>query len=325
VYISNAIFRLSLVSWLVSVAISGHAAITAIDDRQQEVVLDRPAQRIIAIAPHLAELVHAAGAGDRLVATVRGADYPSAVLAIPIIGDAAGLDFERIRQLEPDLILAWGSGNRAADLERLERDGIVLYVVEARLLDDISRHLREIGKLAGTTDAAERAATDFDERLRWLRSKFASNDVVDVFVEIWHRPIFTVGDKHLLTDVLRTCGGRNVLGDYPLLTGPIPPENILSARADVILSLAGMKAVANVERWQKLLPVTEHTRVTVITLSPDLLTRATPRMLDGAELLCVRVQHLRGHRPGISVRPGRFLGHNAPAGVQHRVGWSAAG
>ena len=293
----HTVLCLILFAGLIRAANPGQTAISVVDDRQQEVVLERPAQRIIAVTPHLAELVHAAGAGDRLVAAVRGADFPSAVLDIPIVGDAAGLDFERIRQLDPDLVLAWGSGNRAADLERLARDGVALYVTEARRLPDISRHLREIGKLAGTSGVAERAALEFDRRLEQLRANYASAGSVDVFVEIWHRPIFTVGDQHLLTDVLRICGGRNVLGDYPLLSGPVPLENILSARADAVLSLAGMDASANIERWQKLLPVSERAHVAVITLSPDLLTRATPRMLDGAELLCARVQQLRRRSP----------------------------
>ena len=272
---------------------SGHASISVTDDLQQGVVLERPAQRIIAMTPHLAELVYAAGAGDRLVAMVRGADYPPDVLSIPIVGDAAGLDFERIRQLQPDLILAWGSGNRASDLERLASDDVALYVTEARLLADISRHLRDIGRLAGTDDVAEHAAADFDNHLQRLRADYAGRDVVGVFVEIWHRPIFTVGSRHLLTDVLRTCGARNALGDYPLLSGPVPLENILAARADAILSLAGMDAAANHDRWWKLLPTFERTRLAVITLSPDLLTRATPRILSGTELLCVRLQQLR--------------------------------
>lgn len=284
---------LGLIFWLFATATSGLAAISVTDDRQQRVVLERPAQRIIAITPHLAELVYAAGAGDLLVATVRGADYPPDALSIPIIGDAAGLDFERIRQLDPDLILAWGSGNRASDLERLARDNIALYVAEARLLADISRHLRDIGKLAGTDNVADRAAADFDSHLQRLHANYAVRDPVGVFVEIWHRPIFTVGDQHLLTDVLRICGGRNALSDYPLLSGPVPLENVLAARADAILSLAGIDAAANNDRWRKLLPDSERTSVAIITLSPDLLTRATPRMLTGAEKLCVRLQQLR--------------------------------
>jgi iron complex transport system substrate-binding protein len=284
---------LTLILWLVWGANPAYAAISVVDDRQRIVTLERPAQRIIAITPHLAELAYAAGAGSRLVATVRGADYPDGVMAIPVVGDAAGLDFERIRQLEPDLILAWRSGNRALDLERLARDDIALYVTEARLLADISRHLRDIGKLAGTGQVAQGAAEDFDAHLQRLRVDYASEEVVDVFVEIWHRPIFTVGDQHLLADVVRTCGGRNVPGGYPLLAGPIPLENVLSARADAILSVTGMEAAANVDRWRKLMPVSDRANVAVISLSPDLLTRPAPRVLSGAELLCKRLQQLR--------------------------------
>ncbi len=284
---------LSLILWLVWWANPGYAAISVVDDRQRIVTLERPAQRIIAISPHLAELVFAAGAGGRLVATVRGADYPDGVVVIPVVGDAAGLDFERIRQLEPDLILAWRSGNRALDLERLAGEGISLYVAEARLLSDISRHLRDIGKLAGTSQVAQRAADNFDAHLQRLRDDYASKEVVDVFVEIWHRPIFTVGDQHLLADVMRTCGGRNVPGGYPLLAGPISLENVLSARADAILSVTGMGAAANVERWHEMLPVSERVNVAVISLSPDLLTRPAPRVLSGTALLCKRLQQLR--------------------------------
>ncbi len=282
-----------LVACLLSDTKAYGARICVVDDRQQQIVLRRPAQRIIAIAPHLTELVYAAGAGDNLVATVRGADYPPAALAIPSVGDAAGLDFERIRQLDPDLILAWGSGNRAADLERLSRNGIALYVSEARSLADISRHLRDIGTLAGTGRAAGRAAAEFDAHLQRLRTEYATDEAVDVFVEIWHRPIFTVGKQHILTDVLRTCGARNVLGDYPLLAGPVPLENVLVARADVILSVAGMTAAATSERWRKWLPVSERAQVSILSLSPDLLTRAAPRILDGVELLCARLRQLR--------------------------------
>ncbi|MGH7187498.1 MAG: cobalamin-binding protein, partial [Pseudomonadota bacterium] len=74
----------------------------AVDDRGVSVSLERPASRIVAISPHLVELVFAAGAGDSLVASVRGADYPAATVRLPSVGDAGGLDFERIRQYAPD-------------------------------------------------------------------------------------------------------------------------------------------------------------------------------------------------------------------------------
>jgi iron complex transport system substrate-binding protein len=70
-----------------------------------------PAQRIVTLAPHLAELAYAAGAGDRLVGTVHWTDYPPAAAALPRIGDAFRLDLEALAVLSPDLILAWRGGN----------------------------------------------------------------------------------------------------------------------------------------------------------------------------------------------------------------------
>jgi iron complex transport system substrate-binding protein len=290
----NTILQLTvLLASLSGAAAWCRADISVVDDASNRVTLEQPARRIIATAPHLAELVYAAGAGERLIATVRGADYPAEVLALPIVGDAAGLDFERIRQLGPDLILAWGSGNRPADLEHLTRDGVAVVVLEARALDDIALHLRVIGRLAGTEMAAERAATRYEQTLQQLRTRYAAACVINVFVEIWHQPVFTVGASHPLSDALRVCGARNALYDYPLLAGPVPVENVLMANAEVILSVTGMTEQDSQVRWNRLLPASRGQSVPVVAIAPELLIRPGPRMLNGIEALCARLEPLR--------------------------------
>ena len=123
-------FLVSLVSQLF--AANAPAAVSVVDDRGAVLRRDLPAQRVIALAPHLTELVFAAGAGDRLVARVRDSDFPPEARAVVEVGDAAGLDFERIVALQPDLVLAWGSGNRRVDVQRLERLGLAVVVLEPR-------------------------------------------------------------------------------------------------------------------------------------------------------------------------------------------------
>src|SRR5260370_38699122 len=113
------VFFASLISQFFAVSVL--AAVEVIDDRGVVLRRDLPAQRVIALAPHLPELVFAVGAGNRLVGKVRGSDFPPGARALAEVGDAAGLDFERILALRPDLVLARGSGNRVVDVERLER------------------------------------------------------------------------------------------------------------------------------------------------------------------------------------------------------------
>jgi iron complex transport system substrate-binding protein len=270
-----------------------HAEIAVIDDVHQTVSIDRPARRIIAVAPNLAELTYAAGAGKWLIATVRGTNYPAAASDLPIVGDAAGLDFEQILRMKPDLVLAWGSGNKPADLERLGATGVAVVVLEARTLNDIPRHIRIIGRLAGSDDTAQAAALRFETTLAQFQAKRDDACVVDVFVEIWNQPLFTVGPSHPLSDALQLCGARNALRSYPLLAGPVPLEDVLVASADAILSVTGSREGIAQARWDGLLPAPGGRHIPVVVIAPDLLVRSGPRMLDGIELLCARLDALR--------------------------------
>ena len=95
------------------------AGISVQDDAGRTVTLAKPAQRVVSLAPHLTEMLFAAGAGGRIVGTIEHSDYPEAAEKIPRIGSSAGLDLEAILGLRPDLIVVWKSGNPARQVERL--------------------------------------------------------------------------------------------------------------------------------------------------------------------------------------------------------------
>ena len=52
------------------------AAITVVDDAQRNITLDKPAQRIISLAPHATELLFAVGAAAQIVGVSDYSDYP---------------------------------------------------------------------------------------------------------------------------------------------------------------------------------------------------------------------------------------------------------
>jgi hypothetical protein len=64
------------------------ARIVLVDDTGAKVTLAGPARRIVSLSAGATELLFAAGAGDRIVATVTGADEPVAARRIERIGDA---------------------------------------------------------------------------------------------------------------------------------------------------------------------------------------------------------------------------------------------
>jgi iron complex transport system substrate-binding protein len=109
----------------------------------------------------LTELVYTAGAGLNLVGAIEHSDYPPAARELPRVGDAYGLDFERIGSLHPDLILAWDGGTPERWIERLRELGYRVVPLGARRLEDVGRELEEIGRLSGHEDLAQSAASTY--------------------------------------------------------------------------------------------------------------------------------------------------------------------
>ena len=157
-----------------------------------------PAQRIVALSPHLVEQLYSIGVGDRIVGTTDHADYPDAAKNIPRVGNYAQLQVEKILALKPDLVLAWTDGNPLADVNKLRQFG--LHVVDSNPLQltDIAKELRILGQLTGAVDAAEQQALLMEQGLAELRQTYSSKPKVVVFYELWQQPLSS-GTKSLAT------------------------------------------------------------------------------------------------------------------------------
>lgn len=277
---------LILLGWL-ALSFPTAAEPRALDDRGAELVLAAPAKRIVTLAPSLAELVYAAGAGEKLVGVSAWSDYPEAARKLPQVGGYGKIDLERLLRLRPDLVIGWRSGNAPGDLERLEKLGIPLYVSEARQLADIPRQIEAIGQLAGTFAHAQQAAAAFRRELDELAGRYAGARPVSVFYQIWHRPLITVNGSHLIDEVIRLCGGVNPYAALPSATPTVSLESLLAA--DPAAIVVG-DAVGYWRRYPQLAAVRNNR---LISINPDFLNRATPRLLQGARELCAALEKNR--------------------------------
>lgn len=292
------VLRAALVVVLCLAAAANASGIAIRDDRGRLLTRPGPAARIVALAPSITELVFAAGAGAQLAGAPRFSDYPPAASALPQIGDASSIDAERVLGLRPDLVIAWKSGNRTADVARLERLGIPAFVIEPAVLADVPRVLRAIGLLAGTQPAAEAAARAFESGVEALRMAHAGASPVRVFYEIWHQPLMTVNGHHMISDVIRLCSGENVFAGLPVLTPVVSLEDVMVRKPAVVLG--GGSAVSAGELaalWRRHAPLAGLRDLQVLRVDPDAIQRQTPRVLEGARQVCAHLQSLRAQRP----------------------------
>jgi iron complex transport system substrate-binding protein len=248
--------------------------------------------RMLSLAPGLTELAFAAGAGGLLVGTVEYSDYPEAAKAVPRVGDAWRVDLERVLALRPDVVLAWPTGTPGATIAQLRQLGLNVVEVPTQRLADVPAALRQLGRLAGTRQAAEQAARAFEERVARQRATYATRAPLTVFIEIDDEPVYTVNGRHVISEIVELCGGRNVFAGLPQLAPPIATEAVLAADPQVIVTTDDTIAdpVALWRQWPRLRAVQAGT---VYSLSSDLVTRASPRLADGVEVTCRALDRAR--------------------------------
>ena len=182
---NTIVSRLVACCFLLVAVIPGYAQVQAIDDNGRQIALEQPARRIVSLAPSLTELLFAAGAGSKVVGVVEFSDYPTAAREIPVVGRHDLLDLERIISLQPDLIVAWRTGNPQGAISQLINLGMQVYIAEPKRLQDVAQQLIRLGTLAGTSATAIRASNDFQDTLQQLQTRYGNEAPVNVFYQVW--------------------------------------------------------------------------------------------------------------------------------------------
>lgn len=277
---------------LLAAAGSARAAVSVEDDAGNRVTLHRPAARIVSLAPHITEQLFAIGAGGRIVGTTEHADYPAAARAIPRVGRAHSLDLERIVALRPDLIVIWGSGFPPATLDSVRQLGAPVFVSEPRTLDDIARSMQRLGVLTGSEAAA--AAGAFSARVAELRARYAGQAPVRVFYQVWDAPLMTLSGRHVISEAIELCGGRNVFAALAPIAPQVSTEAVLAADPQLIVTAEpGARASDALAAWQRY-PALAATRLgQFATLDADRINRHGPRLADEIGTLCAAIDRTR--------------------------------
>lgn len=273
------------------------AHISVVDDDGQEVVLNAAAARIVSLAPHVTETLFEAGAGHLIVGTVAYSDFPEAAKKIPRIGDHAQLDMERIASLKPDLIVVWLHGNSEKHLTKVRKLGIPLYYDRPGKLADIPSSLVRLGRLAGTGTRAQMAAAAYVARLADLENRYSHKSEVRLFFQVWDKPLLTINGKQIISDVIRLCGGRNVFAEENLLVPTVDIEAVISANPEAVVRTGkSAEPDSSFDLWRKISNFRPTATRNLITLRTDALGRPSPRILDGAQMLCNELEHVRARR-----------------------------
>ncbi len=274
--------------------VAAAAPIRVVDDDGAALEIAQPARRIVSLAPHATEMLFAAGAGPAVVAVAAYSDYPPEARQLPRVADAAMIDLENVVALSPDLVVAWPY-TAPQHLAALRALGIPVFFSNPRTIDGIASDIERLGTLSGTAAQAKKAAAALRARVAALKAKYAGARPLSVFYEIWNRPLYTVGGRHLLSEAIALCGGRNIFAGLTLPAPEVNLEAVIAASPQVIVGAddAGGRPAWLDEwsRWPDLPAVRDRN---VLVANGDLLHRPGPRFIDGVAGLCDALAAARG-------------------------------
>ncbi len=286
-----------LVAVLVGSTTNANAAATikVNDDNRRLVELEKPAKRIISLAPHVTELVFAAGAGSLLVGVSEYSDYPEQAKKIASVGNIFALDLEKILALKPDLVIIWGTGNAKLLTKKLRDNKVTVFESEPHNYEDIASSLERISILSGTEKVGFVAARQFRDRLKALTDLYRLREKetpLKVFHQMVKSPLMTINQDHFITKMISLCGGKNVFAELKEISATISTEALLAANPEFIFS-SGKDNQKLLKDWEQFPNLSAVKRKNLYSIPGDWLHRAGPRVLDATELLCRNISDSR--------------------------------
>jgi iron complex transport system substrate-binding protein len=188
------------------------------------------------------EIVCALGCAEMLVGVDDHSDYPVEVVSnLPRIGPDLGVDVERVKRLEPDLVLtSLTVPGHEKIIEALAAAGLPLLVVEPKSLEDVFADIERVAHALGV-----------DERGRELANRMRAEAIDDakvpgvrpaILVEWWPKPVIVPGRHSWVSDMITLAGGTNPWAQRDCKSTPITDEEVIAAAPDaIVLSWCGVK------------------------------------------------------------------------------------
>jgi iron complex transport system substrate-binding protein len=247
---------------------------------------------VVSLSPRNTELIFAVGGGDQIVAVTDFCDFPAEARERPSVGGfaASSLNLEMIVSLKPDLVVSAGKIHRQV-IDQLERMSIPVVALESETFDSLYDDVRLLGRLSGHEHEATQlidAMRDRVARVADLVRDIESDERVSVLYQVIDEPLTIAGPASFIGEMIRTCGGVNIIPDGSMRYVQISSEFVLSSDADVILApsihapgKASEQFVVK-EEWSNL-PAVKNGRVHLI--DGNLVSRFGPRSVDALEIM----------------------------------------
>lgn len=200
------------------------------DQTGNKIQLDKVPSRIISVVPSQTELLFDLGLNVEVIGITKFCVHPEKWFRTKQrIGGTKKLNIEKIRELNPELIIANKEENERKDIETL-MERFPVWISDIKNLNDALQMIEQVGEITNK----KTKANEINEKTRNQFADLKIENKLDCIYLIWNDPIMTVGGDTFINDMLERSGFNNLAGDlprYPELT----PELLIELNPEVLL------------------------------------------------------------------------------------------
>jgi iron complex transport system substrate-binding protein len=209
------------------------------DELGRRVILPDNPQRVVCLAPSLAETVYALGEEAVVVGVTDFTDDPPDAQKKPSVGGLNDASVEKIVSLYPDMVLSLAEINREETVNELERLGIPVFVVDPQSLQGIMTSVQHVGDALNRSRDARGLLKRLEERRAAVAARVNGLPRPKVLVVIWYDPVITAGNKSFITDIVSAAGGESITADMDQAWPQISLEEVVRRAPDRVLLVRG--------------------------------------------------------------------------------------
>ncbi|MEP6846914.1 MAG: helical backbone metal receptor [Panacibacter sp.] len=194
-----------------------------LDQLNRNVILPTyPPKRIISLVPSQTELLNDLGLEEEVVGITKFCVHPQTWFSSKTrVGGTKNVNIEKVKSLQPDLILANKEENVKDQVEQLENIAPV-WISDVNNFEDALSMIKSIGLLTNKEKKAEAMVAQIETGFSRLPSpQSGEGQGVRACYLIWRNPYMTIGGDTFINDMLNKCGLQNVFkkeNRYPEVT-----------------------------------------------------------------------------------------------------------
>ncbi len=177
--------------------------------------------RIISLVPSQTELLFDLGLGDRIVGVTRFCIHPSGLVRNKVrIGGTKDFDTDKIRELQPDLIIGNKEENYPDGIEALKLDYPV-WMSDIYTLHDVYQMMIAVGEMTASELTARELVAEIQNGFAALARHRAVPASLTAAYLIWRKPYMVAAVDTFIDQMLGALGVRNAYADqtrYPEVT-----------------------------------------------------------------------------------------------------------